>query len=56
VLKNKNVEVALMDKLRNIFEKCEMARYASSEFNKNEMEGILKDTREIIDYLERKRI
>ncbi len=56
VLKNKNVEAALMDKLRNIFEKCEMARYASSEFNKNEMESIFKDTREIIDYLERKRI
>ena len=56
VLKTKNVEATIMDKLRNVFEKCEMARYASSEFSKNEMESIFKDIREIIDYLERKRI
>lgn len=56
VLRGRSIEPDFMKKLKNVFEKCEMARYASSEISKDEMEDIFEDVRKIIDYLEKKRI
>jgi hypothetical protein len=52
-LKAVNVNDDILGKLRNIFKECDMARYAPSALTTAGMEGMLKDLKEAIDYLEK---
>lgn len=56
VLKPKGVKGEVLEKLKSIFEECDLVRYAVSTFDKERMEGSLKKAREIIDYFERARL
>jgi hypothetical protein len=47
---------SILDMLREVFSKCEMARYASSVTGGQEAEGILEKVRKIIDYMEKVKI
>jgi len=44
---------AMLKELEEIFSKCEMARYAPAVSGEKDPEGVLKKTREIINYLEK---
>lgn len=52
-LKTKNIEPQILEKLRNIFKDCDMARYAAGALDKLKMETTLKDLEEIIFYFQR---
>ena len=52
-LKEKNMDEAELEKLRNIFRECDMARFAPSALGRADMEKTLQDLREVIDYMER---
>ena len=56
VLKPKGVDKEVMDKLRKVFQDCNMTRYAPSEFGRDKMEETLKRMEEIIDYLEKQKL
>jgi hypothetical protein len=52
-LKDRKIEETLLDGLKNIFEECDMARYAPSQLSAENMKNTLKNLKEIIDYLEK---
>jgi len=56
VLKSKGVDEGVRNKIRSILDDCDVARYAPSEFDREKMKNILQDMRNIIDYMERKKI
>ena len=45
-----------LDKVKEVFTKCEMARYAPFEFTHKDMEAIFKNMQEVIDRVERKKV
>ena len=53
VLKTKGAKEEILEKLKNVFNECDLARYASSEFNKESMSKTFKSVSEILDYFER---
>ena len=53
VLKAKGAKEEILEKLKNVFNECDLARYASSEFNKEGMSKTFKSVSEILDYFER---
>ena len=53
VLDGKDLEKDIIGRLKNIFNECDMVRYAPSGVDSTKMNMALKDMREIIDYLER---
>ncbi len=55
-LKAKQIPEDILSILRNIFKDCDMARYAASEFNKDNMQESLKKLEEVIDYFQRHRV
>jgi len=56
VLKSRGVNDDVRNKIRSILDDCDAARYAPSEFSKEKLENIFKDVRNVIDYMERKKI
>jgi hypothetical protein len=56
ILLSKNVEERILSKMANIFSACDMARYAPLEFDKSKRETIFNDMREVIDYIERRKV
>ncbi|MBI4682948.1 MAG: protein BatD [Nitrospirae bacterium] len=56
VLKDKGLAQDMLSRLINIFKECDMARYAPSETGGDKMQEILKELKEIIDYLERHKL
>jgi hypothetical protein len=52
-LKDRNVNEDILLKLGNIFKECDMARYAPSALDTDNMRNTLNDLREVIDHLER---
>jgi len=56
VLKPKGVKPEVLEKLKSVFEECDLVRYAVSTFDREKMEGSFKTTSEIIDYFERTRL
>jgi len=56
VMKGKNIDSGIAERVKNIFRECDMVRYAPAEFNIARMEETLKEMRESIDYLERQKI
>ena len=46
----------ILNKLKDVFSKCEMARYASSISEEQDHEKVLEEVRKIIDYVEKMRI
>jgi hypothetical protein len=52
-LKDRTMDEGVLNKLKNIFKDCDIARYASSGLVKSDMEKTLKELREVIDYMER---
>ena len=52
-LKTKNIDPQILERLRNIFKDCDMARYAAGAFDKSRMETTLKDLEELIVYFQR---
>ena len=53
ILAGKDLEKEIMDRLKNIFNECDMVRYAPSGVDSAKMNTALKEMKEIIDYLER---
>ena len=54
-LKTKGISEDMLNRLRDIFKECDMARYAPSEFGKTEMEATFNKLKEVMDYLERQK-
>ncbi|MDP2905016.1 MAG: BatD family protein [Candidatus Omnitrophota bacterium] len=55
-LKHRGVPQEAMTKLKDIFSECDMARYASSQFSKENMRNSLTKLEEIVDSLQRSKI
>ncbi len=55
ILRDKNVDTTIVNKLKNIFKECDMVRYAPAEFNSSRMNETLREIKETIDYLERQK-
>ncbi|GBD95330.1 MAG TPA: protein BatD [Nitrospirae bacterium] len=55
-LKTKGISEDMLNRLRDIFKECDMARYAPSEFGKKEMEATFNKLKEVMDYLERQKL
>ncbi|MEN8263063.1 MAG: BatD family protein [Nitrospirota bacterium] len=53
MLKDMGIDGAVLNGLRNIFQECDMARYAPSQLSTINMENTLKGLKEAIDYMER---
>jgi len=53
VLDRRDIEKEILSRLKNIFNECDMARYAHSGIDETKMSNTLKEMREIIDYLEK---
>jgi len=56
VLKSKGVDEGVRNKIRSILDDCDVVRYAPSEFDREKMKNILQEMRNVIDYMERKKI
>lgn len=56
ILQGKNIEKEALDKLKDIFQACDMFRYAASESGKEGMSRTLRELEEVIGYLQRKKI
>jgi len=56
ILTARSIDGEILDKLTNIFNACDMARYAPLEFDKPKREAIFHDMRKVIDFLERKKV
>jgi len=56
VLKPKGAGAEVLEKLKSVFEECDLVRYAVSTFNREKMDESFKKTIEIIDYFERTRL
>ncbi len=52
-LAGKGIDKHILDRLKNIFNECDMVRYAPSGINETKMHNTLREMKEIIDYLER---
>ena len=52
-LKEKEVKKEIIDKVKTLFDACDMARFASAGFTKDDMARTLKEAGEIINALER---
>ena len=46
----------MLEMLRDVFSRCEMARYASSVTGGEEAEEVLENVRRIINYMEKVRV
>ncbi len=55
-LSKKDISKDILDKTRELFKECDMARFAASEFSKLNMEKSLRSLEEIIDYLQRNKV
>lgn len=55
VLKQNCIDEDVLNKIKDVFRDCDMARYAPSEFNNARMEEVFKNMEEVIDHLERKK-
>ncbi len=53
VLAGKDIEQDILERMKNIFNECDMVRYAPSSIDEQRMHTTLKEMKEIIDYLER---
>ena len=56
ILKDKNMEKEALDKLKDIFQACDMFRYAASESGKEDMSLTLRELEEVIGYFQREKI
>jgi len=56
ILNTKGIDGEILDKLTNVFNACNMVRYAPLEFDRSKRETILNDMRKVIDYLERRKV
>ncbi|MDP8299085.1 MAG: BatD family protein [Candidatus Tantalella remota] len=55
-LKPAGCDEKILEMLKEVFQRCEMARYASSAFGEDDAEDILDKVKRIIDYMEKVRI
>ncbi len=53
VLAKMNIDKEKLDIVRGIFNECDIARYAPTEFGREQMEKTLNSLKTVIDYLER---
>ncbi len=56
LLKDKNMDAALLEKLKHIFAACDIARYAPDALATMRMDETLKELKEVIDYIERQKV
>jgi hypothetical protein len=55
VLKNKGIAAEVLEKLRDIFRHCDIARFAPGELHREDMLKTIQELEEAIDFLERQR-
>jgi hypothetical protein len=55
LLKDKNMDAAMLEKLKHIFAACDIARYAPDALATMRMDETLKELKEVIDYIERQK-
>jgi hypothetical protein len=53
ILKPKKIDQQIVDKIKNIFEQCDTARYSMAAQDKKQMQETLKNIQEVIDYLQK---
>lgn len=53
ILRNKNIEEDMLERIKNIMSECDAVRYAPSRFNLENMNNSLERLKLVIDYLER---
>ncbi len=56
ILREHRIKEDILEKLKIIFRDCDIARYAASEFEKIRMEKTLRETKEVIQFLEKQKI
>lgn len=56
ITKEKAIPKDVVDKIKSIFADCDMARYAPGELGKKQLEDILRNLKESIDFLEKNKI
>lgn len=56
ILKNKGISQDMLDKLKELFRDCDMARFSPSEFSKDRMEESFKNLEEVIEFFENRKI
>lgn len=54
--KERGIAGEILDKIKRIFSDCDMARYAPSQFGQKQSEDIFQALKEIIDYLEKRKV
>jgi hypothetical protein len=55
LLKDKNMDAVMLEKLKHIFAACDIARYAPDALATMRMDETLKELKEVIDYIERQK-
>ena len=55
-LLSKDVEAAVITKIRNLFTVCDEARFAFLKFDADKMQDDYKELEDVIKYLERRRL
>jgi len=55
-LRHRGVDLEILDKLKECFTACDMARYTTSGLDKEKMQETLKLFEEIVDRLERQKV
>lgn len=53
ILRSKNADAAVINKIKNIFDVCDMAKFALSNVDEFKMKDDMKELEEIVRYLER---
>jgi len=56
IAKEKDINNEVLDKIKNIFADCDMARYAPAKFNQEQLKIIFQNLKEVIDYMEKQKI
>ena len=55
-LLSKDIEAAVITKIRNLFTVCDEARFAFLKFDADKMQDDYKELEDVIKYLERRRL
>src|SRR3989339_2072663 len=56
ISRHQSIPQDILDKLRDIFKECDIARYAASSMENLTMQAVLKELEEVIEYLQKHKI
>ena len=56
ILASKKTDLTILRKIKGLFETCDMARFAFSRVDDMKMQDDMKELKEIVGYLEKRKI